>query len=185
MVNKKQVHGIYRNLVTSGEKSKMTAEEWKEIWLKKYDRVIENEGQDFVKGNNARMVITRFLEKCKGSPYYIKIPELIEYLDTLSDKQKEVLRYFCEKIAISERHSKPISEMIVSKNENPSRSTMVGNANTNDRNQKTVSKWVQNKYQNNADQNFSPEERVELLNKLKIEIKARNLSNRTLKSYFG
>ena len=141
--------------------------EWKNIWLKKFDRIAAEEGLDDQKRQIMHGIIGIFLDQNPQSPYYIKAVNLSDFLKNGGKVEAEALRYFYKKIAISPAHLD-----LIEKNNTRLCPVIERSAKIDEEN-----------YQNQP--TLPLIERIALLNKLRLEINARNFSQSTLISYIG
>lgn len=178
--------------------------EWKEIWLSKFDRTVAKEGLDDHKRFIMRQIIGYFLDK-NHSPYYVKANNLNSFLENTGDIEIEALRYFYQKVAISEKHQELIEKNKCNisrsvenvRSENGVMNSKSGNSTNLQAENAKLSETIDNcrkteripeidkKAGSPQRESFSSEERIALLNKLKLEINTRNYSQSTLSHYLG
>jgi integrase len=195
-----QVHDRSDYSTESNGKSK-TAEQWRVIWLNKFDRVVKKEGTDKNRCVQMREVISSYLLNNPGAPYYIKEHSFNEYLAKADHFQFETIKFLYDTVALSSKHQELIKQQVQNskKQLHNTSSSFVGHKlpTGDDCKEKGISEhpckqpFIENSiiYETKSEikQGFkiSDNERAQLLEKLKLEIKARNLADSTLRHYNG
>jgi integrase/recombinase XerD len=148
-----------------------SAEEWKTIWLNKFDRLAAKEAIDTDKRLKMRKILSNFIQKNPGSPYHIKSEIISEYLKKADRIEFETIRFFYSKMAVSAKHQELIKKYIP----NTTNAAIV-----------PVHSKIRSGEKSFPKKNLlSDGERKTLLDKLRLEINARNYSERTLDNYNG
>jgi hypothetical protein len=171
---------------------KKTAAEWKIIWLKKFDQITAKEKICDDRRNCMRKIIDDYLENVSSAPCYVQPYKLLEYLKIAGRFQINALGYFYERVAISAKHVEIIrtfsdeSDQYTSEpSETPD--SLSGQNGTIDyadnRKIDTLFEIKTVEVSSKETPFLAKEERVFLLEKLKLEINSRNLSEKTLDNY--
>ncbi len=175
--NKQTAHCVVADDQNPTDKKKTVAE-WNVIWLNKFARIAAKEGIDPNRCAQMREIISSFLLNNTGAPYYIKTQNLIVYLKNADNLQFETIQYFYDKVAISAVHQELI------KKNTPHMPN--GTADKRQYRIASVNSGIKSDEKCFPPMIFLPdEERKILLDKLRLEINARNLSERTLDNYTG
>lgn len=192
------------------KKSTKTPLEWKLIWLDKYDRTAIRENIDGKKNKHMREIIDNYLQRNPGAPYFIKPDRFIDFVRQAEPAEIEALRYLYKKVAISgefqeliERHAPRESVRLSGMNSGPIIQKISGSS-PSERPKEIVSRQLEieqekqeiircdkghsgksTKNHNQQEPALPYEERVALLNKLRLEVNVRNYSEKTLSNYIG
>lgn len=156
-----------------------TSEQWNVIWLNKFERVAKKEGVGTNKSVQMASIISSFLQNNPGSPYYIKKENFLEYLKTATSSQYESILFFYSKVAVSSVHQELI------KQNNPHKEIIELPKDQENRGSERFSGDRKPEEKSSKYNVLTDEERKELLEKLRLEINARNLSRCTLSNYTG
>ena len=147
--------------------SKKTAEEWNEIWLRKFDRIVSREVTDTAKFSQMRKILSIFLKNNPGSPYQIPVATVCDYLKGADRIGFEAIKLFYSKVAVSRFHQELCKEY------------------THYRKPSCEDAGVRENEIKPENSGMYDNRRKALLDKLRLEINARNYSARTLDNYAG
>jgi len=180
---------------------KKTSEEWKTIWLNKFDRIAAQEGINPEKSARMRRIIDDYLLNNPGAPYFIKTENFTEYFQKSDRFQQETIRFLYDKVAQSPKYrgliEKHISDPEILHSSLPTQSVepapIFDNPYRNSLSEKSeaISSTAEESTTYESENTlknqvaFPKDTRVELLQKLKLEIDSRNLSKKTLYNYLG
>ena len=148
-----------------------------------------------------RGIISCYLLNNPGAPYYIKTDKFTEYLINADDLKFETIQFFYDKIAVSSKHQEIIKKYQPVPNETPSLESTTSiehqpstSVQSKDSEAETFSVPQPGAAESVVDESetsckeqfeFPDKERIALLEKLKLEINARNYSHCTLTNYLG
>ena len=173
-----------------------TPQDWRKIWLKKFDKVAQNDIPITEKRILVRAFIELFLFKNTCSPYYVSQAACADFLKETGTAGCEALRFFYDTIAVSPQHRAYIDD-------NGKQTTVPVQdlksipemQNVQVLPQKTVHKQCNNanpitncttnKNLSHLDSAMQHDERATLLEKLRQEVKVRNYSSSTIQSYMS
>jgi hypothetical protein len=159
------------------------------FWIDKFDYTVAWENIDVKKRNLMVEIITSFLQNNSGIPYDISPVNLEHFIKQANIIEIETVRFFFERVAISEKHLE-----IIEKNAppicEPYETDTIKMQSQNEPATDVESEKSENCSSDGVSQSqkqsaISQVERIELLNKLRLEIKSRNLADCTLRHYKG
>lgn len=204
MVNGVKYRQAAHCIVTDGQNQKdknKTVAEWNVIWLNKFARIAAKERIDPNRCVQMREIISSFLLNNTGAPYYLKTQSFVAYLKTADILHFETIQFFYDKVAISSIHQQIIKAYQPKSNNTPDLESipLVNNQSfTSDQSEDpetedfpvsspdvTENIVYESTTSCNGQMEFSDKDRIILLDKLKLEINARNLSKKTLSNYLG
>lgn len=181
-----------------------SAGEWKAFWLNKFDRMASKEGFDDQKHQLMHQIIGNYLDR-NPNPYYVKAINLNNFLNDTGISAIKALRYFYKNVAISVNHQQLIDNkesqfcnltkikcdkkiQFYSESEKatvfqPENKTGNNSIDLNITTERSCEIKPETSSQNQPV--LSTKERIELLEKLKLEINSRNYSQDTLTHYLG
>lgn len=183
------------------KEKKKTVAEWNVIWLNKFARIAAKEGIDPNRCAQMREIISSFILNNSGAPYYIKTQNLIMYIKNADNLQFETIQFFYEKVAISSKQQEIIKTYQRKSNKTPDLKSIPPIKNQTPTSNQSIdtdtedfavlppdamtSAIDESNTSCKGQLEFPDKERIMLLDKLKLEINARNLSKKTLNNYLG
>ncbi|MFP4013386.1 MAG: tyrosine-type recombinase/integrase [Chitinispirillaceae bacterium] len=163
------------------KQERKSAAKWREIWLCKLGRVAAREGIGEFRLHRMHGIISDYLQDNPGSPYYVRNEKLVTYLRSADLFQFEAMEFFYGKVAVSSVHQEVIRQ---------NRSGKDTQESVCEESRQVSSKFpkfskAQKAGKSSEENDLPPEKRNELLEKLRLEIKARNYAFKTEQNYLG
>jgi site-specific recombinase XerD len=166
-----------------------TTTDWNGIWLTKFGNISRIEKFEPNRTAQMREMLSVFLSETPGSPYFIHPEKFTGFLKNASIGQLETLRFFYDKVAVSKKYEHNVKNYLSELNTEMKKRAELPQKNITNCSSAITTQYYEGRFETDAGRQnpliYPDAERRGLLEKLKLEIDARNLSSRTLKGYMG
>jgi site-specific recombinase XerD len=189
-------------MVQANFNGNLSPDEWRIIWLKKFDTIVKKVQLPQQQRYINRVLIELFLRLNPGSPFFVSEMVIGDFSKEFGPAGKDALTFFYQCVAVSEKYQNCIQQLETSEatqgekievyqtDTEPDEITekdvpVEKEYSPDDFSLEENTNHAENKNDTSGKYHLPSNERLRLLEKLKTEIKTRNYSEKTYKGYIS